>query len=277
MSIFDLTSISRGLGIMLEDNLNGDDNDDTQQQNNTNDDEFNMEGNDGGDEPAQEGDPEPQADTDEPDNPDDGSDEFTMDDNDDTGEGDTGDDTQNQDGGYPEGNETEPVSDEEGDEFSMDGDDDGDDGGGGDSETEPTTDTGDDSTGTDSNDDIDSNDPNAKLKALEKSIFDSLSPEQQQAKIKELKVLYNDVHIKSQSVIDMITNTTKDPIHAKVYDYVMNSLLDLQRYIKDYLMNIFDSKTYIENLTELEKYLAILNTVSNVFDEVKKDSETNKE
>lgn len=123
---------------------------------------------------------------------------------------------------------------------------------------------------TDNDDTVDENDPSAKLKELEKSIFDQLSPELQQAKTIELKKLYTITYEKCQSIIDTLGTVEKEPSKVKVYDYILNSLLDLQKYINDYLANIFDSKTYIENMTELQKYLAILDTVNGVFEEMSK-------
>lgn len=117
-----------------------------------------------------------------------------------------------------------------------------------------------------------SNDPNAKLKELEKSIFDQLSTEQKALKTKELKTLYNSVYDKCAEIINTISAADRNPEQAKVYDYVMNSLTDLQKYIKDYLFNIYDSKTYIENMVQLQKYLTVLDTVSNIFEEVKNSS-----
>ena len=138
-------------------------------------------------------------------------------------------------------------------------------------------DTGDN--GEEGTDDSDSgngptDDPSSKLKDIEKSIFDQLSPEQQAAKIKELKSLYTDTYNKCQTIVDMVSSADKEPSQAKVYDYIINNLVDLQKYIRDYLDDIFDSKTYIENMTELQKYLAILDTINNVFEEIKKGSET---
>ena len=118
----------------------------------------------------------------------------------------------------------------------------------------------------------DENDPSAKLKDLEKSIFDQLPPEMQKAKVSELKKLYTNTYEKCQSIIDIISTAEKQPNQVKVYDYILNSLLDLQKYIKDYLTNVFDSKTYIENMTELQKYLAILDTVNGVFEDMTKPS-----
>ena len=132
-------------------------------------------------------------------------------------------------------------------------------------------DTSTDDMGSDTGDD--SNDPNAKLKDLEKSIFDQLSDEQKTLKIKELKSLYNNVYDKCGEIINSISDADRSPEQAKIYDYVMNSLTDLQKYIKDYLFQIYDSKTYIENMVQLQKYLTVLDTVSNIFEEVKNASD----
>lgn len=121
---------------------------------------------------------------------------------------------------------------------------------------------------------IDENDPNAKLKELEKSIFDQLSPEQKTLKTKELKGLYDIVYNKCTDIINTISGAERTPEQAKVYDYIMNSLTDLQKYVKDYLFQIFDSKTYIENMVQLQKYLTVLDTVSNIFEEIKKSSDS---
>lgn len=120
---------------------------------------------------------------------------------------------------------------------------------------------------------VDANDPNAKLKELEKSIFDQLSKEQKTLKTKELKSLFDLVYNKCTDIINTISGAERTPDQAKVYDYVMNSLTNLQKYVKDYLFQIFDSKTYIENMVQLQKYLTVLDTVSNIFEEIKKSSD----
>ena len=82
-------------------------------------------------------------------------------------------------------------------------------------------------------------DPSSKLKDIEKSIFDQLTPEQQAAKTKELKSLYNDTYNKCQTIVDMVSTAEKEPSQAKVYDYIINNLVDLQKYIRDYLDDIY--------------------------------------
>lgn len=164
-----------------------------------------------------------------------------------------------------EGNE-EPTGEEEptGDDTGSEGEDTGEEG------------MGDEGTGEDLGDGSepteDSNDPSAKLKELEKSIFDQLSKEQKELKTKELKSLFDMVYNKCTDIINTISGADRSPEQAKIYDYVMNSLTDLQGYVKDYLFQIFDSKTYIENMVQLQKYLTVLDTVSSIFEEIKKSS-----
>ena len=117
--------------------------------------------------------------------------------------------------------------------------------------------------------------PSQKLKDIEKSIFDRLTPEEQKAKTAELKNLYTVTYQKCQSIVDLISSIEKAPEQAKIYDYIVKNLVDLQKYIRDYLETLFDSKTYIENMTTLQKYLAILDTINNVFEEMKKGAEMN--
>ena len=123
----------------------------------------------------------------------------------------------------------------------------------------------------------DTPDPNQKLKDLEASIFNQLTPQQKGAKTKELKNLYDIAYQKCANLIDLINSSEKAQKQIKVCDFVVNSLTDLQKCIKDYLVNIFDSKTYMENMIEFNKYLTALNTVSNVIAELNGDDEkTNK-
>lgn len=193
----------------------------------------------------------------------------SSDDNTSTEDENSSDDTQTEDENNDETSEDNSDENTEGDDMDLDPDSTE-----GDENSDESSDEGegtDDSMG--GEEEIDQNDPNARLKELEKSIFDQLSKEQKTLKTKELKSLYDIVYNKCTDIINTISGAERSPEQAKIYDYVMNSLTDLQKYIKDYLMQIFDSKTYIENMVQLQKYLTVLDTVSNIFEEVKKSSE----
>lgn len=184
---------------------------------------------------------DPEDDTQDEDSPEQDNDEYEMNDpEDDTSEENTGDEEE----------------EDEDDEYAM---------------TDPEADDSDTAGADDGTEDP--TDPSQKLKDIEKSIFDQLTPEQQKTKTAELKNLYTETYEKCQSIIDIVSGIEKAPNQAKVYDYIVKNLVDLQKYIRDYLENLFDSKTYIENMTELQKYLAILDTINNVFAEMQKKSE----
>lgn len=252
---------------ILEDNMGTDDPDDTTQQDQ------------GGDDGADNQDTDTQdAGTD--DTPDDGGDDNA--DQDDQGDEYEMNDPENDD--TQEGEDATDQDEDQGDEYEMndpeddtseeDTGDEGEEGGDGD-EYEMNDPESDDSDTADTDDETgDPTDPSQKLKEIEKSIFDQLTPEQQKTKTAELKNLYTETYEKCQSIIDIVSGIEKAPNQARVYDYIVKNLVDLQKYIRDYLENLFDSKTYIENMTELQKYLAILDTINNVFAEMQKKSES---
>lgn len=183
-------------------------------------------------------------------------------------------DDQNNDDSQGDDQDSGDQGDDE-DNYDINDDDQGGDDSSGDSPDDQGNDNGEDSGSDDSGDDgADSDDPRAKLQALEKSIFDQLSPEQQQAKVKELKDLFITAHEKCQEVINMVSNSGKDPQQAKIYDYIVSRLTDLKTYITDYMKDIFDSKTYLENMTEFQKYLTVFDTIKNIFNEINKDSQS---
>ena len=117
----------------------------------------------------------------------------------------------------------------------------------------------------------DGNDPRAKLNALEKSIFDQLSPDQQKAKTSELKGLFQLAFDNCQKIIDTISSTESNPNTVKVLDYIVSRLTDLKGYITDYLKDVFDTRGYLENMTEFQKYLAVFDTIKNTFDDIQKE------
>ena len=213
-----------------------------------------------------------------------GDDTSTQSDEQNSGDDDNGDDN-NQDNNQDSSDATDDQntdddSDDDDDyEIQDDDSDDGDDGGTDDGGTD-ANDDGSDSGSDDaesSGDGMDNNgdDPRAKLNELEKSIFDQLPPEQQQAKTLELKGLYQMAFNNCQKIIDSISTTEANPNNTKVFDYIVSRLTDLKGYITDYLNDVFDSKGYLENMAEFQKYLAIFDTIKNTFEEIQK--EDNKE
>lgn len=208
-----------------------------------------------------------------PSNDDDDEDDYEVTDGDDDSSGNNSNDNSDDSG---DDNQPDAQSDDDDDYEIQDDDSDGSDDGGTDDGGADTSDNGSDSGSDDAGSsgdgmDNDGDDPRAKLNELEKSIFDQLPPEQQQAKTLELKGLYQMAFNNCQKIIDSISTTEANPNNTKVFDYIVSRLTDLKGYITDYLNDVFDSKGYLENMTEFQKYLAIFDTIKNTFEDIQKE------
>lgn len=164
-----------------------------------------------------------------------------------------------------------PPADDGEDEFSMDSDS-GE--GGGDAEggegQAPADDAPTDDTSGEEGEDSETN---TKLKELEEIIFDELSEDEKNMKIVELKNLYITVYKKCGTIHEMLSGIKKDEETIQIVEYISNTLIDLKEYVNDYINKVFDSKTYIENLSQLQKYIAIFNAIHQVFNQIKTENE----
>ena len=159
--------------------------------------------------------------------------------------------------------DTPPADEDSGDEdFSMDGND----GGGDDMSGDDTSDMSNDSSMEDQGT------VDTKLKDLESVIFDDLSENEKKMKIKELKELFIYVYKKCDSILDMVTEVKKDEETIQIVEYISNTLIDLKHYVNDYISDVFDYKTYVENLSQLQKYIMIFNAINKVFDQIKREN-----
>lgn len=193
---------------------------------------------------------------------------------DDTVEEPTGDDTQTDDNTDPATDEPDTGGDEGDDDLDTidddsDGMDDMDDAGG--------EYTGDDLGGDDNGDSLDSdsseNDPHQRLKELEAEIFDQLSEPEKQMKINELKKLYGLLIDKADSLYKLTQEISKTDDTVKMIDYTLNTLMDLKTYMKDYVIDVFDNRTYLQNSVNFQKFLTIFDAVHSIFKEIKKQLE----
>lgn len=165
-------------------------------------------------------------------------------------EGDTGEDTgdENPD---EEDEELETMDDEDG---GLEGD------------------TGEENTDGNMDTETPENDPHQKLKELEADIFDQLSDSEKEIKKNELKKLFINLIEKSDNIIDLLQEIPKTDETIRVLDYVNNTLSDLKTYLNDYVANMYDNRTYIQNTVNFQKYLAIFDSVKAILEEVKRIS-----
>lgn len=145
-------------------------------------------------------------------------------------------------------------------------------------EDDGTDETGDPS-GDDSDlgsDTIDENDPHKKLKELEAEIFDQLSEEEKEMKKNELKKLYILLIEKSESIFALAQEITKTDDTVKLIDYILNTLMDLKTYLGDYVSDIYDNRTYLQNNVNFQKFLTIFDSIHAIFQEIVKMDEEDK-
>lgn len=152
-----------------------------------------------------------------------------------------------------------PEEEENDEDFNMDG------------ENEEGEDTPDDDTSEADTDADDSSDDSSKLKDLETVAFAELNEAEKEAKIKELKGIYINIYDKCKTLSDKTNDIKKDDSTIQIIEYINNSLTDLRQYILDYIETIFDSKTYPENIAQVQKYIAVLTSIKTIFAELKKD------
>lgn len=122
------------------------------------------------------------------------------------------------------------------------------------------------------------------LDSYEQDIFRDLSPEQMIIKNKELKAQFkslNNIIFDSLEKLNNISHTSYD---NTILDFVVRKLVELKDISRDYTVDAFNTKSYIENQIQLQKMVAtfnrIVNLLSNVRDnrqrEFEKELEQNK-
>lgn len=113
-------------------------------------------------------------------------------------------------------------------------------------------------------------DPDQGLKDAENDIFDGLSDQDKQVKINELKSLYEELYNRITDLLDKINEIPKTEDLSKVYNFVTNNLSDVKQFVYDYMNNMFDNKTYMENLVNYKKYISTLNVINGILEEIRK-------
>ena len=171
-----------------------------------------------------------------------------------------------------ENNETgeEDIAGGNDDDFDIDASlDDGEDGGEN-SESSPSDSddggSGSDSAGGDNNSDEEVNDDNT-------DIFSSLSAEEQQIKIKELKGLYQQMYTSCDELLDRINNLDYTEDSLPIMTRITYALYDLKKYISEYITSVFPRKSYIENDIAFNRFLMILNSVKDILSRYQKKYE----
>ena len=161
----------------------------------------------------------------------------------------------------------EDTANEDNDDFTIDASDDGlddtGDSGGGDT-------TGGDTGG--NNDSGVANDANVDnaAKKKDREIFDSLSPQEQKVKTVKLNELLMDLYNRCDQIMEKYNNIGVEyedlgvPINKSI-----EALYSLKQMISTYLLYLFDSKSYVENDIQFNRFLTALNQIKLITKDMK--------
>lgn len=108
----------------------------------------------------------------------------------------------------------------------------------------------------------------ADLMSMENKLLTELTPEQLQIKHQELKKKYDEIYNMIDPIINRINNLSKDNATLRVYDFVNKKLNELRDLVSHYLIKVYPTKTYVENLINYEEYIAILHQIDRVLEQI---------
>ena len=109
---------------------------------------------------------------------------------------------------------------------------------------------------------------NDEVKPANTNIFDTLTAEEQNIKIKELKKSYQNLYATIDDILNRINNMDIDEDTLDVMSRVTITLYNLKDELANYFIHIFNLKSYLENDIKFNEFLAILKAVVVVVDEL---------
>ena len=106
------------------------------------------------------------------------------------------------------------------------------------------------------------------LKHQEEELYNELTPEQLDIKHKELKTQYLNMYDAVVAIIDRIGDINVAEQNIGTVEYVSNTLASLKDMLTDYVNDVYKTKSYIENSINYNRFLAILNGINKILEEM---------
>lgn len=104
-------------------------------------------------------------------------------------------------------------------------------------------------------------------RGLENEIFSDLTPTQIAVKHKELKNNFAAMHGSIDELIERV-NEVNAADYQSAITFVSQQLSDLKQMIADYITDVYSTKSYMENAMNYNRFLATLNGIKEILDEV---------
>lgn len=107
----------------------------------------------------------------------------------------------------------------------------------------------------------------------EQEVFSDLKPEQMAVKHKELKTQFKNFNDTIFSAIDKINNISHASYDDTLLSFIIRKLLELKDMSRDYLLDVYDTKSYIENQIQLQKMVTTFNYITNLLSNIRQNRE----
>lgn len=105
-------------------------------------------------------------------------------------------------------------------------------------------------------------------KEAEKELFNDLTPSQLKVRDRELLKNYKDLYEVVDTMISRVTNYLSITNNNKECTYIINKLNEIQKYLSDYIIELYKSKSYVENITTYYEFIAITNSMNDMIDKL---------
>lgn len=131
-----------------------------------------------------------------------------------------------------------------------------------------------DSSDNDNSTDDSSSDNSSEESEIDSAMFDTLDENEKRIKIASLKKSFIDLYSKSDVLVDKFNSIDEDDDEFNpVIKRIIKVLYEIKDYTSHYLLNIFDSKSYIENKVVFKRHLTALNGIKLIVQEMEKEKQ----
>ena len=112
------------------------------------------------------------------------------------------------------------------------------------------------------------NGQDSELKAAEDELYSDLSDQQKLLRDKTLKINYIELHKTITIILERLNTVVKDTYNLQILDFVIDTMERLKEYVKDYLTETFDTKTYQENFLFYQQVLITIKKISDMIPQI---------
>lgn len=108
-------------------------------------------------------------------------------------------------------------------------------------------------------------------RGLENELFKDLTPDQVDLKHKELKKNFGELYDSIANIVDRVNEIPNNDAFTAAIGFVSNQLSDLKQMVADYMNDVYSTKSYMENAMNYNKFLATLNGIKDILEEINKE------